>query len=890
MRLLSLSIKNYRVHREIEVKFSPRLQVIGGRNECGKSTIAEAIHRVLFLKSKGKTETHTKMQSNFGGEPEITLKFEQEGKSYVLFKRFLKKEVTKFGLENQQGYTDDEAEEELSKVIGTKLDVKKGEIITQWAHLWSWQDKNMDNPVSKNFYPHQELLSAMQSIGGSAVLQSSKDQALAKGFIEQRDNIFSNKTGELLGKSLAAKAEGRLNEAKAKCEDAQNKFNDTQNTLEIIRLAEERFNSEKALQAKLKDDLSKRESEIQRIELIERDILPIKSDIKNLDAELLSLKNQKNEIQDIQKSILELKNNIKEFEANLQTLSRETTDRKNIHIAANQAAIKAYADRDELQKKATFVQSSIDKIELIKKDNTLKDHLKITTEIDNRIAQHQRDLASIPAITREQITALAKLTDEVSKIKASLEAMGVSVLLEKSNTQVLLGSNPLAEGKSEIIVDSTMIQIGKDTTLRISPKNGDIATQREKLTSESGKVDAEFRKFGIQTLAEAEVNIGKIDGIKKEIQLLTQKRGKISTDEIKTKLQDLGNELIQYVAKYPDTKDVKIEDEAPLIINKAELATAVADAIQNAKLKGDNNDSAKRLFDEAESNEREKHKEVSLINLEIQKEEGKMRGILLVHTDLSGLEEKISARETSKAKLEQRYIMQADELKKLSPEQVRSEIKMKKVSLEKSVDALTEARAASDTNRGKVSLLAAGDPKVALESARAKLESAQTDFDRENNLAEAIRLLGDTFEQTQTELNKEFTGPLFDKINDYAKIIFGHDAFIDMTQSEGEFTEPVLVRPQKGQNSRILFDQLSGGAKEQFSASIRLAMAEVLSASHGGQLPIIFDDTFSYTDQENLNKVYRMLNHAADKGIQVILFTHSPDQFKEMGADQFLIN
>ena len=267
-----------------------------------------------------------------------------------------------------------------------------------------------------------------------------------------------------------------------------------------------------------------------------------------------------------------------------------------------------------------------------------------------------------------------------------------------------------------------------------------------------------------------------------------------------------------------------------------------------------------------------------------------MKGILLVHTDLAGLEEKISARETSKAQLEQRYIIQADELKKLSPEQVRSEIKMKKVSLEKSSDSLTEARAASNTNRGKVSLLAAVDPKVALESARAKLESAQTDFDRENNLAEAIRLLGDTFEQTQTELNKAFTGPLLDKINDYAKIIFGHDASIDMTQSEGEFTEPVLVRPQKGQNSRTLFDQLSGGAKEQFSASIRLAMAEVLSQAHGGQLPILFDDTFSYTDKENLNKVYRMLNHAADKGIQVILFTHSPDQFKEMGADEFLIN
>lgn len=888
MRLLSLSIKNYRVHREIEVKFSPRLQVIGGRNECGKSTIAEAIHRVLFLKSKGKNPMSSKMQSNFGGEPEITLKFEQEGKTYILFKRFLKKEMTKFGIENQQGYTDDEAEEELSKVIGTKLDVKNSEIITQWAHLWSWQDKNMDNPVSNGLYPHQDLLSEMQRIGGSAVLQSPKDQKLAKDFISKRNQTFN--TRGIQAGSPAAKAEARLNEAKAKCEDAQNKFDETQNTLEIIRVAEERINSEKALQAKLKDDLSKLESAIQRIESIEREISPIKTQIDSLDTEHNSLINQKKDIDDILKSVTELKVGLKQIELNLQKFTQETLNCKNAHAAANEAALKAYAERDDRQKQATLVQSSIDKIELLKNEKAFKDQLAITTEIDEKITGHNRDLASIPAITREQITTLAKLTDEVSKMKASLEAMGVSVLVEKSSTGVLLGNNALAEGKSQIIVDSTTIQVGKDTVLRISPKNGDITTLREKLITEIKDVDDKFNQFGIKDLADAETNIAKIDAIKKEIQLLTQKRGKTSTSDINTKLQNLTNDLIQYVAKHPETKDVKIEDEAKLINDKAALALVLSLAIENAKAKGVNYSLTQALLNEAEGNESEKLKEVSDLKSEIQKQEGEMKGKLSIHTDMPGLDQKISANRTLKQNLEQQYIKHQDELTKLSPEQVRSEIKMKTASVEKSSDSLTEALASSNTNRGKVGLLAAGDPKVALESARAKLESAQTDFDRENNLAEAIRLLGDTFEQTQTQLNKEFTGPLLDKINDYAKIIFGHDAFIDMTQSEGEFTEPVLVRPQKGQNSRTLFDQLSGGAKEQFSASIRLAMAEVLSASHGGQLPIVFDDTFSYTDKENLNKVYRMLNHAADKGIQVILFTHSPDQFKEMGADEFLIN
>jgi uncharacterized protein YhaN len=73
---------------------------------------------------------------------------------------------------------------------------------------------------------------------------------------------------------------------------------------------------------------------------------------------------------------------------------------------------------------------------------------------------------------------------------------------------------------------------------------------------------------------------------------------------------------------------------------------------------------------------------------------------------------------------------------------------------------------------------------------------------------------------------------------------------------------------------------------EQFSVSIRLAMIEVISRAHGGHLPVLLDDTFSYTDTENLNRVHLMLDHAAEKGMQLILLTHTPSLFKAMGADE----
>jgi len=41
MRLKQVTIRNYRLHHEITVDFDPKLQLIGGRNESGKSTIAK---------------------------------------------------------------------------------------------------------------------------------------------------------------------------------------------------------------------------------------------------------------------------------------------------------------------------------------------------------------------------------------------------------------------------------------------------------------------------------------------------------------------------------------------------------------------------------------------------------------------------------------------------------------------------------------------------------------------------------------------------------------------------------------------------------------------------------------------------------------------------------
>src|SRR5258708_5335327 len=88
MRLTSITVRNYRIHRELHVAFDPASTLIGGPNESGKSTLIEAVHRALFLKANCTGDARQSMVSSHGGHPEVEVAFEAGGRSYVVKKRF----------------------------------------------------------------------------------------------------------------------------------------------------------------------------------------------------------------------------------------------------------------------------------------------------------------------------------------------------------------------------------------------------------------------------------------------------------------------------------------------------------------------------------------------------------------------------------------------------------------------------------------------------------------------------------------------------------------------------------------------------------------------------------------------------------------------------------
>jgi DNA repair exonuclease SbcCD ATPase subunit len=884
MRLLEITLKNYRVHRDTTVKFSPTIHVVGGRNEIGKSTIAEAIHRVLFLKADGTTEYHKKMKSDFGGEPEVRLRFEQGGTTYVLFKRFLKNQVTKFGIEGKAEYSDAQADAELTNVIHAQTGFGKSGLTTQWAHLWAWQEQSMDNPLSDDRYPHQALIVQVQKLGGGAAMQSKKDQQVAEKLIARRDALFS--TRGLKADSPAAKASGQVAKHEAEATVARKVLEEIEASLEQIRTSEENIASEKASQLNLQNELDKHAAELIEIEKAEKVLSDINRQIVTADGSLRTLKETQSKIDQQLAKIGIAKQALADARQALAPLAQESADARADAEACRLASDTAYNERDALQKSTTLVQQAIDRIELLERKAAADAELTKAESADILIEKLRKELSAIPEITRKDITALARLGDVASNAQAALEAMGVSVTVQRAGRKVSLDGTDILEGQSKVVTEPAVIRVGDDVTLNLSPKNGDIATQRRTLEQARQKFDEALKKFGVDSLSAAETNLSARDDLNGNIERAETSRGSSSAADLRKTLSEIENELIQLDAKHPESRQVSLADRAAQTAEKKRLSPLVRDAIANAETKGALREASEKKASKAIAGESALSSRVDKLGAELNDLENQLTGMLSSTGSLDKLKADILKAESDRQALDVKLAASQAEISKLTPDLVRAAIKMKQNSLDKSSTRINEAEKLSNTHRGIVKGRTSGDPKLTLATAVAKLESAQADYSRESALAEALKLLGDTFETTQAELDKAFTGPLISKIDEYAKILFGHDASVEMTQDANAFTEPMLIRPQRGLNATTPFDKLSGGAKEQFSAAIRLAMAEVLSKSHDGHLPVIFDDTFSYTDTENLNKVHLLLNHASEKGLQVILFTHAPALFKPMGADE----
>ena len=176
------------------------------------------------------------------------------------------------------------------------------------------------------------------------------------------------------------------------------------------------------------------------------------------------------------------------------------------------------------------------------------------------------------------------------------------------------------------------------------------------------------------------------------------------------------------------------------------------------------------------------------------------------------------------------------------------------------------------------------DPEADLLQAKARHAAASEEYAREKRHADTIALLHRLFTESRESISRSVTQPVADRVAGYLECLYGRGVRIDVDCNEpGQDSTIRITRPG---TPTFDFDALSGGAKEQVAAAVRLATAEILAASHNGCLPILFDDSFAYSDDDRIQSLQSMLDLAATRGLQVLILTCTPAAYIGFGAKE----
>lgn len=172
-----------------------------------------------------------------------------------------------------------------------------------------------------------------------------------------------------------------------------------------------------------------------------------------------------------------------------------------------------------------------------------------------------------------------------------------------------------------------------------------------------------------------------------------------------------------------------------------------------------------------------------------------------------------------------------------------------------------------------------------LSDRRAETLAELAEFDREvtaeDRLAEATKHLYDLLVEKREQAKRAYVGPFADKVNFYARIIFGSDVRVEIDPSDFS----LVARTLKG--TKVPFDSLSGGAREQLAVLARLACAALVSPGADAEarrgVPVVVDDALGYSDPSRLEKLGAAFG-AAGKDCQVIVLTCEPGRYRGIGG------
>jgi DNA repair exonuclease SbcCD ATPase subunit len=829
----------------------------------------------------------------YPGAPEVELRFEAAGSTFTLQKRF--SGSTGFTrLSDSAGVClqNDEAESRLAGILVVEA-LRGGRGVgdraaQQWAHLWVWQGEAGDDPSAHATAEQSRLIQRLQSLGGAAALQSELDARVARRFAESRDSIFTQpgkpKTTSDYGRVEQAVtiAEVELGCATARVQKLEQASTDFENASRDLATAAEDLQrlrkEQQTVESKFRELADLRHQEREQ----HRDVDDASGRHKDLEraSDMIAATRQK--FSALQQAIAPHADKVRQLE--------QSRDESRQRLAEVEAQCRGSADASRMARlrydfavaQAALFEKATLHSKLTEKAQTICDRRKAIGELE-------KELAQLPEVTRSRLENVQRLQAECGTAAAALRAMAAGLEVLASDQRVLAGGNPIETGQRRVLTEDTEVRIGDSIRLRIQPGGG---------TSLSEACGAEHTArlrlqecldgLGLASVQSAVDAHTRRDSLNLRLETARAELEGMGAAQLDDELQNAQNDLdtargnvdrLQVLV--PDLGPPTDKSAARALVDVAEQALRHAEEAEEL-LKATRGTCAE-IF-EAKDVDLNRHRQ----DLEKQKRElsdlnAQLRLLLDTHGNDDARCQAMAHSETTWRTAEASLKASQEAIAALQPELLEAD----RVRLARAVEQKANERIDADKRRAIAhSTLrsdGAEDPRAALADAQARARSAIELRDNERRRARAIERLHDLFQQEQRALATQFTQPLAEKVAGYLQCLFGPEARAAIALENNQFTGLRLFRPASD-GAELLFDDLSGGAREQVAAAVRLAMAEVLAADHDGCLPVVFDDAFAYSDPDRVIQLQRMLDLAASRGLQVIILTCNPSDYAALGA------
>ncbi|MDB6069203.1 MAG: hypothetical protein JWL81_374 [Verrucomicrobiales bacterium] len=910
MRLQSAIVRSYRLHREARLDFDSSITLVGGPNEAGKSTFVEAVHRALFLKAKGNTADHRAMKSSHHpGAPEVELAFESGGVSWLLKKRFGSSGDTSLAAGGRGTLTGEAAETELARVLGVEAGVSGKAALGQWSHLWVWQGQSGEDPTPHATSQKEGLLHRLQTLGGAAAMQSTRDSRVAAAVAASCGEFFSA-TGKLKAGTPPALAETALAECLVAEEAAKKRADELQESARIFSQAEEDLTRLALELTSLTEQRQTAEERAKKIVTLSGQEAEASRCAAAATAKVTELEDRETKWRELREKLSGLENELapldaltRDFVARAESAKLKAEEAGRDFEAAGEAAAAARRLLD-------FARAAVQEAESAGRLKPVLDRARQVEEAQAGVRELRRGLAELPAVDGAILSGLQKLDSARHGAESALEAMAAEIEVLRAGGALTLSGEEIRAGESRILTDSAELIFGGELKIRIRPGGGAGLTEaRERHRLAVRQLAEALARAGVGNLeaaaacaarrTELDARLRALQAILKSLDAerlpsdLESAREAVATSSAEARrravacveagqvLPDFARAMVENGGGDPSAGRVENLDQAREFLSGCVQAMTTAEAAVGH---------SKKLRDAALSGSAAAGEALSKHRASLLERQNKLTGLTaqseyFLTTFGSGevRAEQLRAAGLEKATCQTAWAALRGALDELQPEQTARTVER----LKKSHEALTNQRNRTELEHAMAAkdLKSDGqeDPVAALGVAMARTASAREAALRWQRQAAARRLLHDAFAAEQQALADRFTKPLADAVSGYLECVFGHGTRAVVSLEDNEFTGLKLDRPGHPAGT-ISFDALSGGTREQTAAAVRLAMAEVLAPGHDGCLPVVFDDAFTHTDAGRLKQLHAMLDLAAGRGLQIIVLTCAPGDYAGLGV------